>query len=125
MTPAAKELGPQASGRAARAKSAAAGRDRDGHNRFMSDDDRRGQGYAPSGFDYEDERRSWSGCGHGGWFGDPEGHATAPRKGWEKRERDHAPCKCDEDFRRGGHGGWFGDPEGHADAARRGWGHWR
>lgn len=46
--------------------------------------------------------------GHGGWFGDPEGHSEAAHRGWENPE--HRPS------------GWFGDPEGHSRAARKGWG---
>ncbi len=45
--------------------------------------------------------------GHGGWFGDPEGHSEAAHRGWENPE--HRPS------------GWFGDPEGHSEAAHRGW----
>ena len=67
--------------------------------------------------DYEDDYRRGRGgrsddgrqYGHGGWFGDPEGHSEASRRGWENS--DHAPS------------GWFGDPEGHSEASRRGWQH--
>jgi hypothetical protein len=44
---------------------------------------------------------------HGGWFGDPEGHSEASRRGWD--DPDH------------GRSGWYGDPEGHSEASRRGW----
>jgi hypothetical protein len=85
--------------------------------------------------------------GHGGWYGDPEGHSEASHRGWEERggsrsrhrddddERRYARSRDDEgrftssrsrydddDDRRSGrgHGGWYGDPEGHSEAARRG-----
>ncbi len=126
--------------------------ERDEYGRFMSDDDRRSQGYS-RGRDYEDERRTSRGSGHGGWFGDHEGHSEAARKGWD--ERDGERRSYDEDTRgyssqsggrryesrsrqdegesrsrrdegerrQSGHGGWFGDPEGHSQASRRGWQH--
>ena len=94
----------------------------------------------------EDER----GRGHGGWFGDPEGHAEASRRGWDERgrssrdddddrryrssrsrddddygrggpSRSRASSRDDDDDRGRGHGGWFGDTRGHSEAARRGW----
>jgi hypothetical protein len=97
--------------------------------------------------DDDDDRRG--GRGHGGWYGDPEGHSEASRRGWEERGGSHTryrdddddrrrsmPARDDEgrftssrsryddddDDRRGsrGHGGWYGDPEGHSEAARRG-----
>jgi hypothetical protein len=85
----------------------------------------------------EDDYRARS-RGEGGWFGDPEGHAEAARRGWERRadtsgyrtRRDEADDRYgrgrsyrDEDGRRSdrGQGGWFGDSEGHSRAARRGW----
>ena len=39
--------------------------------------------------DDDDDRRYSRGRdqGHGGWFGDPEGHAEAARRGWDERER--------------------------------------
>ena len=42
------------------------------------------------------------GRGHGGWFGDSEGHSEASRRGWES----------------GSHGdsGWYGDRQGHSEA---------
>lgn len=90
-----------------------------------SDDDR-GR-YSRSGSD--DDRTSQ--YGHGGWYGDPEGHSRASELGWEHRRGDYeddrgrySRSRSDDDYRaspRGGHGGWYGDPEGHADAARRGW----
>jgi hypothetical protein len=53
---------------------------------------------------YEWERSGHRECG---WFGDPEGHSEASRRGW--RSGSH------------GEGGWYGDPEGHSKASRRGW----
>jgi hypothetical protein len=103
------------------------GRDRDEEGRFASrggPSEGRGQrgGYdgrseaarsggqgRPREYD-EDERYRSRGGGQGrqrsGWYGDPEGHSEASRRGWE----------------RSGHGesGWHGDPEGHSRAARRG-----
>ena len=117
--------------------------ERDEYGRFMSDDDHRSQGYS-RGRDYEDERRASHGSGHGGWFGDPQGHAEAARRGWDEREgerrsydedtkgyssqsggrRYKSRSRQDEGERRpSGHGGWFGDPEGHSQASRRGWHH--
>jgi hypothetical protein len=47
-------------------------------------DDERGNGRRSSrGSDYDDDRRSSR--GHGGWFGDPEGHSEASRRGWDRR----------------------------------------
>jgi hypothetical protein len=93
--------------------------------------------------DYDDDRGRYSrGRGHGGWFGDPEGHAEASRRGWDEREgysrsryrdddddrrRSMSRGRDDDDDDRGrysrgrGQGGWFGDSSGHAEAARRGW----
>jgi hypothetical protein len=71
--------------------------------------------------DDNDDRRG--GRGHGGWYGDPEGHSEASRRGWEEREGSRSRSRYDDDDdRRGsrGHGGWYGDPEGHSQAARRG-----
>lgn len=90
--------------------------------------------------DYDDDRRSSR--EHGGWYGDPEGHSEASRRGWEERGGYRSSSRSryedddngrygsrsrnsdyDDDRRssRGGHGGWFGDPEGHSEASRRGW----
>lgn len=112
--------------------------EREGRGR--DDDDRR---YASSsrsggGARYRDDDDG-RGRGHGGWFGDPEGHSEASRRGWDEREsrgryRDDddddrysghssARYRDDDDDHRGsrGHGGWFGDSRGHSEAARRGW----
>lgn len=83
------------------------GRDRDEEGRFTS-----GRGRRRRDDDYEDNRRSASNRGSsgrqtGGWFGDPEGHSEASRRGW--RQSDHEGS------------GWYGDPEGHSQASRRGW----
>ena len=99
------------------------GRERDDEGRFMSE----GGGRSRGRYEDEDERygrRSMGrerdddgrftqrgggseGRGHGGWFGDSEGHSEASRRGWES----------------GSHGesGWYGDSEGHSEASRRGW----
>jgi hypothetical protein len=126
------------------------GRDRDEDGRFA----RRGGSYEGSGRDSDGPSDSsrWGNQRHGerGWYGDPEGHSEASRRGWEGREGgntpryeersrryDEAPSRSrpqyagDRDYRRsddyergnGGreHGGWSGDPEGHSEASRRGW----
>ena len=121
--------------------------DPEGHSRASEEgwEHRRGGGGGGGysrGRDYgDDDRRSGyggggSGRGHGGWFGDPEGHARASEEGWEHRRggggysrgRDYG----DDDSRSsgssgrgGGHGGWFGDPEGHSRASEEGWEHRR
>lgn len=113
-------------------------------SRYEDDDDRtRGRGASSrSGSsryddDDDDRGRSSSGRGHGGWFGDSEGHSEASRRGWEDRSGGNnrgrgassasrsRSSRDDDDDDRGGrgrsHGGWFGDSRGHAEAARRGW----
>ncbi|MGI6246568.1 MAG: hypothetical protein ACOYJQ_12460 [Pseudochelatococcus sp.] len=114
------------------------------------DEDRRGRSYSRSRDDDDRRygRRDDEGYsrdrGQGGWFGDPEGHAEAARRGWDERRssdrdydedrrgRSYSRSRDDDDRRYGrrddegysrdrGQGGWFGDPEGHAEAARRGW----
>ena len=107
-----------------------------GGGRSRYEDDERGSYRSRYGED-DDGRSSRGGRGHGGWYGDPEGHAEASRQGWEHRgggrsrydddERGSARSRYrdDDDGRSGrggrGHGGWFGDSEGHSEAARRGW----
>ena len=114
-------------GGSSRGRGASSGR---GSSRYEDDDDYRGRS------------SSGSGRGHGGWFGDSEGHSEASRRGWEDREggsnrgrgassasRSRSSRDDDDDDRGGrsssgggrGHGGWFGDSRGHAEAARRGW----
>jgi hypothetical protein len=66
-----------------------------GRSRRDDDDDRRSYSSRSSGGrsryeDDDDDRRSSRssssrGRGHGGWFGDPEGHSEASRRGWEGR----------------------------------------
>lgn len=95
--------------------------------RYDDDDDRR---YSRSRYDDDDGR----GRGHGGWFGDPRGHAEASRRGWDERDergygrrydddddRRYSRSRYDDDDRGRRRGGWFGDPEGHSRASRRGW----
>lgn len=75
--------------------------ERDEYGRFMSDDESEGRGggrggsgrYASRGRDDDEGRYSSRGGGsddrgQGGWFGDPEGHSEASRKGWEHREQE-------------------------------------
>ena len=115
-------------------------------SRYDDDDDRRSSRSRSRYDDDDDDQRG--GRGHGGWFGDPEGHSEASRRGWEERggsssryrdddRRRSMPARDDEgrfmgsrsryddddDDRRGGrgHGGWYGDPQGHSEASRRGW----
>ncbi|MBS0333063.1 MAG: hemerythrin domain-containing protein, partial [Proteobacteria bacterium] len=121
-------------------------RDRDDQGRFTSDDDRGGGRYGASS--YSSYSRSSNGGdnggrGHGGWYGDSEGHSQAARSRGESRsyrdddydDRDYRGRGRDDDDRgdyrsssssRGssgdqGHGGWYGDSEGHSEASRRGW----
>lgn len=121
-------------------------RDRDERGRFTEsrggyDDDRR----SSRGRSYDDDYRGASSRsggggrgddgrneGRGGWFGDPQGHSEASRRGWDERERSGSSRSSRDygDDRRGGGGrrgsqgsGWYGDSEGHSEAARRGWQH--
>jgi hypothetical protein len=148
----------------ARGSSSTMERERDERGRFVSDDDdhdyrRRSSGR--SRYDDDDRRRSMPARddegrftssrsrydddddddrhgrrGHGGWYGDPEGHSDASRQGWEERSGSRTRYRDDDDDRRysrsrddddddrrgsRGHGGWYGDPEGHSEASRRGW----
>jgi hypothetical protein len=130
-------------------------RERDEQGRFMSEDDDRGHsgrsgGYSSRGrpdydddrgrrggsygrgADYDDDRRSSRGRGQGGWYGDPEGHSEASRRGWQHSDHGDSGWYGDaeghsEASRRGwqhsdhGDSGWHGDPEGHSEASRRGW----
>src|SRR6201999_1606617 len=89
---------------------------RDDRGRFMDDDDR---GYRSRG----DDRP-------GGWYGDPDRHSEASRRGWGERESGGRGTRSYRDDERHygrdhdrdrGQGGWFGDREGHAEASRRGW----
>lgn len=85
-----------------------------GHSRsrrYEEDDDDRQRGQMARSERAERARRDSEGysedTGRGGWFGDPEGHSQASRRGWESPR--HRPS------------GWFGDPEGHSEASREGW----
>lgn len=117
--------------------------ERDESGRFMSDDERRSRsryddddnrGRRYMGRNEDDDRRSSSSRdrGHGGWFGDSEGHSEASRRGWENSDHGQSGWYGDreghsEASRRGwerpdhGESGWFGDREGHSEASRRGW----
>jgi len=118
------------------------GRDDDDYGRRSSERgsyrERDDEGRFTSGRDDEDygRRGSRGGRGHGGWFGDPEGHSEASERGWENRGHSRGGYSSrgrdyeDDDGYRGssrgggrGHGGWFGDPEGHSEASERGWEH--
>ena len=99
------------------------GPERDEYGRFMSE----GGSGSRGRYDDEDERYSrgsmgrerdddgrftrrggsYEGRGHGGWFGDSEGHSEASRRGWDNPRHSER--------------GWYGDPEGHSEASRRGW----
>ena len=77
-------------------------RRRDDEGRFISsrsryeDDDRRRSMPARddegrfvrsrSRYDDDDDDYRRGGRGHGGWYGDPEGHSEASRRGWDERE---------------------------------------
>ena len=124
------------------------GPERDENGRFMSEggsrsrgryddeDERYGRGSMSRGRDDEGQftRRGGGseGRGHGGWFGDSEGHSEASRRGWESGSHGDSGWYGDreghsEASRRGwenpnhGESGWYGDPEGHSEASRRGW----
>lgn len=129
--------------------------ERDEQGRFVSDDESRNGGgrvRSRASSRYEDDRRYSSrerdrdddyfrGRDHGGWFGDPEGHSEASRRGWDERRDDRGASRSsryddddrrysarsrDDDYSRDrGQGGWFGDREGHSEASRRGWEHRR
>ncbi|SIT86709.1 hypothetical protein [Pontibaca methylaminivorans] len=81
--------------------------ERDEEGRFVSDSDHRNRsgGYSRGrgGYDRDDDDRRYSrgrsrgryddddysrGRGHGGWFGDSEGHSEASELGWERRRRE-------------------------------------
>ncbi|HEY2051368.1 MAG TPA: hemerythrin domain-containing protein [Caulobacteraceae bacterium] len=97
----------------------------------------RGSYFRDRNYDEDDRYRSRGSSrdrGQGGWFGDPEGHSEASRRGWEERgggesrssyARGRHDDEDDRDGRSRGHGGWSGDPEGHSEASRRGWEHRR
>jgi hemerythrin superfamily protein len=126
--------------------------ERDEEGRFVSDEEDYSSRHGRSGREErysgsrsysgrerdDDDRRYARDRGQGGWFGDPEGHSQAARRGWDERQSSYSRRRYDddddddrryssrsrsrsrddgEDDRRG----WFGDPEGHAEAARRGW----
>ena len=107
-------------------------RDRDEQGRFMSDRGGRGYSRRDDEGDRYYSRGGGRGRGHGGWFGDPEGHSRSSEEGWESRRgggggygrsRDY---EDDERYSRGGgrgreHSGWYGDPQGHARASEEGW----
>ncbi|MCW1986876.1 UNVERIFIED_ORG: hemerythrin superfamily protein [Sphingomonas sp. R1F5B] len=122
-------------------------RPRDDEGRFMSDDrgrssrgrddddrDYRSRGASSRGRDDRDDDRGndRGGRGHGGWFGDSQGHSEASRRGWERSEHDGSGWYGDsrghsEASRRGWENsdhegsGWYGDPRGHSEASRKGW----
>ncbi len=110
-------------------------RPRDEEGRFMSENGGRSRSRYQEDDDYRSSRGG-GGRGHGGWFGDPEGHSEASERGWEHRGGSSrggyssrgSRYEDDDDNRSSrsggggrGHGGWYGDPRGHSQAARRGW----
>lgn len=138
-----------------------ANRERDEQGRFVSEDERGSRRYrddddddrgysraAREGWDerggrsrdYDDDERGSRyrsrgeshGYGHGGWYGDPEGHSEASREGWRHSSHEGSGWRGDpeghsrasrEGWRHSSHegSGWYGDPEGHAEASREGW----
>ncbi|HEX4159730.1 MAG TPA: hemerythrin domain-containing protein [Rhizomicrobium sp.] len=113
-------------------------RPRDDDGRFMSENGGRSRGGYPSRssrYDDDGDYRTSSssrGSGHGGWYGDPQGHSEASERGWEHRDGPRGgyssrSSRYDDDDNRSsrggsrGHGGWYGDPEGHSEASERGW----
>ena len=126
------------------------GPERDENGRFMSeggsrsrgryDDEDERYGRRSIGRERDDEGRfmsrggSYEGRGHGGWFGDSEGHSEASRRGWDNPQHGESGWYGDSEghsqaSRRGwdnprhGESGWYGDPQGHSEASRRGWEH--
>jgi hemerythrin HHE cation binding domain-containing protein len=122
------------------------GPERDDYGRFTSEGRSRGRyedederyGRRSMARERDDEGRymrrgsSSEGRGHGGWFGDREGHSEASRRGWDDPRHGESGWYGDseghsEASRRGwdnprhGESGWYGDPEGHSEASRRGW----
>jgi hypothetical protein len=97
-------------------------RPRDDDGRFMSEEGGRSGG-GPSRSRYDDDSRSRDGNrGHGGWFGDSEGHSeTARSRGTSSRYRDDDDNRGSDRGGGSGHGGWFGDSRGHSEASREGW----
>jgi len=67
--------------------------DPEGHSRASEEgwEHRRGGGGSGRSRDYEEDDGRYSsrgggrGRGHGGWFGDPEGHSQASERGWRNR----------------------------------------
>ncbi len=67
----------------------------------------------------------WSGegreRGQGGWYGDPEGHSQASRRGWEEGHRSQRRDEDDDRYgRRGEGGGRYGRSFGYEDEDRSG-----
>jgi hypothetical protein len=111
-----------------------------GSRSSRDDDDDRGMSSRRGGMSSRSSRDD-DDRGHGGWFGDSEGHSEAARRGWDERGGSRSSGRDDDNGRGGrsrgddrsyssrssrddddrGHGGWFGDSEGHSEAARRGW----
>jgi hypothetical protein len=109
---------------------------RGSRSRYDEDDDER-YGRRSMGRRRDDDedyryRSSEGHRGHGGWFGDREGHSEASRRGWDDprhgesgwygdREGHSEASRRGWDNPRHGESGWYGDPEGHSEASRRGW----
>jgi len=113
------------------------GQSRNSYGRFADDDDGyrhrnqasdRGRDERGRFTDDDDDNRGRGGSrGHGGWFGDPEGHSRAARSRSSGRyagDHDDYRGRGGDDYsgRSGNEGrGWYGDPQGHSEASRRGW----
>ena len=96
---------------------------RDSRGRFVGDDDGYGRQSGRGPYQDDDGR---------GWYGEPERHARAARRGWDQREdysgggrqsrdyrNDDTRDYGDRDYRSGR--GWYGEPDRHARASRQGW----
>src|SRR6266481_4998139 len=140
MTPASQEHN------MARASSSTMERERDERGRFVSDDDDRDYRRRSSGrsrYDDEDDRRSVprrdeeghftrarsrysddddddrrGSRGTGGWYGDPEGHSEASRRGGEERGGSRARYRDDDDDDRRSSSSRSRDEEGRFTSSR-------
>ncbi|HWE46681.1 MAG TPA: hemerythrin domain-containing protein [Caulobacteraceae bacterium] len=109
-------------------------RERDEEGRFTSDRGGESRSYMNRDDDYRSSSRGGGDRGHGGWFGDPQGHSQASREGWRHSSHEGSGWYGDpqghsqasrEGWRHSDHegSGWYGDPQGHSQASREGWQH--
>ena len=79
------------------------------------EDDRRS---SRSSRDDDDDGRRSRGSGHGGWFGDSEGHSEASRRGWEERQGSSRSRMDDDDDRRSYRSGRYEDDDRRGGGSR-------